>query len=88
MPIVVILEFQDAVSKYDRALELMPELADQPGRSSHVCAPFEDGFLVVEIWESADAFEHYRRMLDPLLAEVGLVGTQRLLDVHRSISST
>ena len=82
MAIIVILEFQDAIDGYDRALELMPELGDQPGRTSHVCAATEQGFVVVEQWASHDAYEHYVRLLDPVLTECGLADRRQVLPVH------
>jgi hypothetical protein len=80
--ITVILEFQDAIEKYDRAMQLMPELADQPGRRSHICARTPDGFVVVEMWDTCDAFERYTALLFPVLAEVGLQAEPRALPVH------
>lgn len=85
MSITVILEFRDAIEKYDRAMELMPELADQPGRRSHVCARTPDGFVVVEVWDTCDAYERYTTLLFPVLEEVGLHAQQRALPVHHSM---
>jgi len=83
--IIVILEFQDAIERYDRAIGLMPELADQQGRASHVCAATGDGFVVVEHWEARDAYEHYARLLDPVLVECGLTGRRQVLPVHHTM---
>ena len=58
----------------------MPELADQPGRRSHICARTPDGFIIVEVWDSCDALERSPAAL-PVLAEVGLSGP-RELPVH------
>ena len=85
MSITVILEFQDAIEKYDRAMQLMPELADQPGRRSHVCARTPDGFVVVEVWDTRDAYERYAALLLPVCEEVGLRAQPRPLPVHHQM---
>ena len=78
-------EFRDAIDKYDRALQLVPEVADQPGRLSHVCAETDDGFVVVEVWETVDAFRHFSHLFGPLLAEVGLACEPQIAAVHHSM---
>ena len=78
-------EFRDAIDKYDRALRLVPELGDQPGRRSHVCSRTANGFVVVEVWESADAFEHFLRLFGPTLTEVGLECDPRVAAVHHAM---
>jgi hypothetical protein len=85
MAITVTFEFRDSIEKYDRALRLVPEVRDQPGRRCHVCCPVDDGFVVIEVWESADAFEHFLRLFGPLMAEVGLACEPRVATVHHAM---
>ena len=85
LAITVMFEFRDSIDKYDRALRLVPELGDQPGRRSHVCAQTDDGFIVVEVWESPDAFDHFLRLFGPLMTEVGLPCEPRIAPVHHAM---
>jgi hypothetical protein len=45
-----------------------------PGLISHSAGPTADGWLVVDTWESEDAFAKFGEVLQPLLAEAGAGG--------------
>ena len=41
------------------------------GLHVHIARPTEDGFEVIEVWESRDRYEHYNReLVAPLMAEM------------------
>jgi hypothetical protein len=82
MAIAVTYDFRDPVARYDRAMRLLPELADQPGRRAHVCTLTADGFEVVEVWETEAAYEHFLRIFRAVMAEVGLTCEPRVTAVH------
>ncbi|MFG3227124.1 hypothetical protein ACGF07_20350 [Kitasatospora sp. NPDC048194] len=42
-----------------------------PGLISHTAAPTPDGWLVVDVWESEDAFRKFGEHLRPMLREIG-----------------
>jgi hypothetical protein len=48
--------------------------ADWPvaGLISHTAAPTADGWLVVDVWESEEAFRQFGETLVPILRELGL----------------
>lgn len=70
---------------YDRDLELCPELARQHDRPFHKCVSSGDGFLVIDIWESEDAFARFGQVLGPVLAQVNLHPTPDVRAIHRVI---
>ncbi|WP_406010941.1 hypothetical protein OG440_36020 [Streptomyces sp. NBC_00637] len=52
--------------------------ADWPvaGLVSHTSAPTENGWLVVDVWESEEAFRQFGETLLPILRELGLADVQ------------
>jgi hypothetical protein len=75
----------DTLDQYDRAFEQCPELAWQQDRPFHACVASGDGFLVIDIWESEDAFARFGQVLGPVLAEVNLHPTPDVRAIHRII---
>ena len=82
MAIAVTYDFRDPVARYDRALRLLPELADQPGRHTHLCTLTDDGFVVLEVWDTEAAYERFLRTFRAVMAEVGLSCEPRVSAVH------
>jgi hypothetical protein len=62
----------DTIDQYERAFELLPELAAQDARLHHACVSSGSGFLVIDIWESEDAFANFGEVLGPILDKVDL----------------
>jgi len=52
--------------------------ADWPvsGLISHTAAPTSNGWLVVDVWESEEAFQQFGETLTPILRELGLADVQ------------
>lgn len=44
--------------QYDAVMDRLGR-GDQPGRLYHVAGPVEDGWMVVDVWESKEAFEAF-----------------------------
>jgi hypothetical protein len=42
------------------------------GRIFHVAGPTEEGWWVVDVWESQEAFDKFIQKLGPVLQEVGM----------------
>ena len=82
MAIAVTYDFRDPVARYDRALQLLPELAEQPGRNAHLCTVTDDGFVVLEVWDTEAAYERFLRTFVAVMAEVGLSCEPRVGAVH------
>jgi hypothetical protein len=75
MAIALIMDFEGGtLDQYDQVLEKM-ELGDKlaPGGIFHWVAETDDGFRVVDVWESQDAYEKFaEEKIGPLTAEAGL----------------
>lgn len=56
-----------------------------PGLLSHTAAPTPDGWLVVEVWESEEAFRRFGETLMPILAEIGPVPQPKVYPVHNMV---
>lgn len=46
------------------------------GLISHTAAPTSNGWLVVDVWESEEAFQQFGETLIPILRELGLADVQ------------
>ncbi|HEY6888670.1 MAG TPA: hypothetical protein VI300_12850 [Solirubrobacter sp.] len=76
MPIAQIIEMPGAGSReYEQAFALIhPGGAWPDGQLSHIAGPTPDGFRVIDVWESREAFERFERdVLQPL----GFAGAPR-----------
>ena len=47
---------EELLAAYDRELK-HPVTREQPQRVSHTCARAEDGIVVVDVWQSREAFQ-------------------------------
>ncbi|NUU23168.1 MAG: hypothetical protein HOV68_16895 [Streptomycetaceae bacterium] len=43
-----------------------------PGLISHTACPTPDGWLVVDVWESEEAFRQFGQIIIPILQELGV----------------
>jgi hypothetical protein len=73
MPIAQIIEMPGmTVDAYEEAFALIhPGGAWPEGQISHVAGPTADGFRVIDVWESREAFERFER---EVLAPLGFAG--------------
>ena len=76
----------DTLAQYDQCFELCPELADQPTRPYHMCVSSGTGFLVIDVWESPEAFAHFGEVLGPVLGQVNLHPTPDVRQIYRIIA--
>jgi hypothetical protein len=62
----------------------LDSLADWPveGILAHSAGPTDDGWLVVDVWESEEAFRAFGEVLVPILQEVGLGGQPQVFELH------
>ncbi|WP_405820212.1 antibiotic biosynthesis monooxygenase [Streptomyces sp. NBC_01390] len=47
-----------------------------PGLISHTSAPTPDGWLVVDVWETQEAFERFGETIIPILRDLGVPDAQ------------
>ena len=89
MPILMVHEVSGGtIAQYDQVIrELEAGGNGNPlGRLSHVAAPTEDGYLVVDAWESQEALDRFAQTLGPLLERAGgPAPPPRVYPVHNAI---
>ena len=86
MAVAAVFEFpKEAIEAYDRNLELHPELLDQPNRRCHVCFETKNGYMVVDVWESLEAFEEFGKVLEGAAADFPFPNDLHLRQVHNFI---
>jgi hypothetical protein len=66
-------QYEQVADKVSRGRGLVEKATDWPvpGLISHASAPTANGWCVVDIWESEEAFRQFGEILLPLLREVG-----------------
>ena len=52
---------------------------------SHAAGPTDDGWRVVDVWESEDAFQRFGEVIVPILQELGMPGEPRLVPLHNFV---
>lgn len=62
--------------------------ADWPvdGLLAHIAGEGENGFRVVDVWESEEAFRRFGETLMPILQEVGVEGQPEIYPAHTFVS--
>lgn len=78
MAVGVLFEIRCGPTEYD---EVMRRLADagesQPGgRMYHVAGPIENGWRVIDVWQSAEALQRFSQTLIPIMQDVGIPPVQ------------
>ena len=63
--------------------------ADWPveGLLAHAAGQGEDGFRVVDVWESAAAFQQFGETLVPILQDLGVEGEPEVYPAHTYVSA-
>jgi hypothetical protein len=98
MPIVAVFQSPSLTrDKYEQAVRKltggkrnrMESTADWPvqGVLVHVAGQTEQGFRVVDVWESEDAFRRFGEKLMPILKEVGVEGAPESYQAYAFVSA-
>jgi hypothetical protein len=58
-----------------------------PGLLVHVAGQGKDGFRVVDVWESAEAFRRFGEKLIPILKSLGIEGEPEIYEAHTFVSA-
>ena len=56
------------------------------GILSHVAGPTENGWRVIDVWESERAVQRFGEVIGPVLQEVGFPGEPKLFPAHTFVS--
>ena len=69
----------------DRGLH---SLGDRPvdGILFHAAGPTDNGFRVIGVWESEEAFQRFGEVIVPLLQEAGMPGGPQLFELHNFVN--
>jgi hypothetical protein len=92
MAIVMIHDVSDGtLAEYDQVMRELEATgnAHPPGRLSHVAARKGTGYLIVDVWESQEAFDRFGQTLVPLLERAGgRVPAPQFYPVHNVVAGT
>jgi hypothetical protein len=95
MAVAVIMDFEGAtLDQYDQVLEKMglePGAPLPPGGVFHWVTETDDGFRVVDVWETREQFEAFAdAQIGPYSEEVGIPAPPKLHfhEVHNHLSGT
>ena len=75
--------------QYDRLMRKLEQAGQEApaGRLYHLASPSEQGWLVVDVWESADQLNGFAQTLMPLLVSVGVQPPQpKVLQTHNIVA--
>jgi hypothetical protein len=81
------------LEQYDRIVELMGYASGgegEPGGLFHWVTMTDDGLLIVDVWESDEAFERFgREKLAPTTAQAGVAGAPDITrhEVHNYLTA-
>jgi uncharacterized protein len=87
MPIVATFDGRSLpIGSYDDVLAAdRDRIVNQPERLDHVCYRAGDGYVIVDVWTSAEAFEEFGKMLAPALEQAGITGQPEVHEIHNLI---
>ena len=75
MAITVIFELpRMSAAQYDRALKQLEAKGEgaPKGRLYHVASPSQDGWYVLDVWDSPENLDRFGKVLMPILSGVGV----------------
>lgn len=95
MPVVVVHQgvtreqYEQAVRRVTGGKERLDSPADWPaeGLLVHAAGEGADGFRVVDVWESEDAFHRFGETLAPILQEIGVESRPDVYPAHTFVSA-
>ena len=86
MPVAAVFEFgKEALDAYDQMVERHEQLQHQPRRRMHVCFETDDGYMVVDVWDSLEDFEQFGEVLESMVGEFPFRAELKLRTIHNLI---
>ena len=58
-----------------------------PGLLVHAAGEGKNGFRVVDVWESAEAFQRFAEALGPVMEAIGVVTEPEVYEAHTLVSA-
>jgi hypothetical protein len=97
VPVVAVFEgpgftqenYEESVRKITGGKSRVESPADWPveGLLAHIAGPGENGFRVVDVWESEEAFRAFGETLIPVLQEIGVEGEPEIYPAHTFVGA-
>ena len=97
MPIVAVFEgpsftranYEESVRRVTGGKSRVESPADWPvkGLLCHIAGQSKNGFRVVDVWESAEAFRQFGEKLIPILKSLGIEGEPEVYEAHTVVSA-
>jgi hypothetical protein len=95
VPVVAVFEgitqeqYDESVRKLTGGKDRVESPADWPvpGLLAHVTGQGPNGFRVVDVWESDEAFQRFGEELIPVLREIGVEGEPEVYSAHSFVSA-
>jgi hypothetical protein len=97
MPVVAVFQSPGFTQEqYEKSVEMVTggkkrveSPADWPveGLLAQIAGQGADGFRVVDVWESEEAFQQFGELLMPILQEVGVEGGPDIYPAHSFVSA-
>jgi hypothetical protein len=96
VPVVVVFQspnltqqqYEEAVRRLTGGKNRLESPADWPveGLLAHIAGEGANGFRIVDVWESEDAFRRFGETLMPILQEIGVEGQPEVYPTHTFVS--
>ena len=97
MPVVIVFKgpgftresYDESVRRLTNGKSRVESPADWPveGLLVHAAGEGPNGFRVVDVWESADAFARFAETLVPILRDMGVEGEPEVYPAHAFVSA-
>ena len=97
MPVVAVFQspsltqeaYEKSVARVSGGKSRVESPSDWPveGLLAHIAGQGENGFRVVDVWESEEAFNRFGETLIPILEEIGVEGRPEVYPTHTFVSA-
>jgi hypothetical protein len=81
--------YEESVRRVTGGKARVASPADWPvaGLLAHIAGQGKDGFRVVDVWKSAEAFHRFGETLVPILKSLGIEGEPEVYEAHTFVSA-
>jgi hypothetical protein len=96
MPVVLVSppgftreQYEESIRRLRPGSDRLELPSDWPveGLLAHIAGEGENGFRVVDVWESEDAVRRFGEVLMPILRELGVEGDPEIYPTHSFVSA-
>jgi hypothetical protein len=88
-PTLTQAKYEETVRRLTGGKQRMASVADWPvkGLLVHVAGQGPNGFRVIDVWQSEEAFQRFSEKLMPILSAVGVEGQPDVYPAHTLVSA-